>query len=382
VNLRELRKSARGRVALAAVAIPAGILLLAGIFLWERWSAWVSTDDAFIESRIVQVAPSIAGRVLTVAVEDNQHVQAGTTLVEIDPAQPQARLDAARADLALARAAASASRAALEASRTTTAAAMERAKAGQAAAEARVTEAEAEEQAAASQAEQARDDLARYAKLDSRSVSEQQRDLAASTSKAAGSKLEAARKNIAAARAAVGAAQGDVASAEAAPHEIAVREAEVAKADAAIEKSGAAVHQAEIDLAYCHITATETGRITRKTVQVGNYVQVGQIMFALVPDERWVIANFKETQLGGIRPGAEAEVRVDAYPDAKFRGHVDSLQSGSGSRFSLLPPENATGNYVKVVQRVPVKIVFDEQPDPAVYSLGPGMSVEPEVRIR
>ena len=123
------------------------------------------------------------------------------------------------------------------------------------------------------------------------------------------------------------------------------------------------------------------GRITRKSVEPGAYVQVGQTLFSIVPDQVWVVANFKETQLRHMRAGQPVTVSVDAYPDKKFKGHVDSIQSGTGARFTLLPPENATGNYVKVVQRVPVKIVIDEQADPA-YVLGPGMSVVPEVKVR
>ena len=379
MNISIQARPERRQLVLAGVA--AIVVAAIGIHFWRSWSKWASTDDAFIESRVVQVGPSIAGRVLSVPVSDNQHVAAGQTLVEIDPADATARLDAARADVKLAEAAADAARASLAASRMTTAATIERSHAGLAAAEARVTEAEAEEEAAASQAGQATSDVARYGKLDNRAISEQQRELAASTSRAAGARLDAARKNVAAAKAAVEAARGDVAAAEAAPHEIAVREAEVAKADAAIDRSRAAVRQSELDLSHTHVVAAEAGRVTRKTVQAGNYVQVGQTLLALVPDERWVVANFKETQLEGIHPGAEAEIFVDAYPDARFPGHVDSVQSGSGSRFSLLPPENATGNYVKVVQRVPVKIVFDEQPDPDRYPLGPGMSAEPKVRL-
>jgi membrane fusion protein, multidrug efflux system len=382
VNVRALATApttTRGRVATAVLLLLASSV---AIHYWRVWSSWVSTDDAFIDARIVQVGPSIAGRVQAVQVSDNEHVEAGAALVGIDPADANARLDAAHADAQLAKAGAEAARASLEAARLTTAAELDRARAEFAAAEARVTEADAEEQAAASQADLARADLARYAKLDSRAISEQQRDLASSAVRASTSRHEAARKNVLAARAAVDAARGGVAAAEAAPHTIAVREAEVAKADAAVAKAQAAVHEAEIAVSYTRLVAVEAGRVTRKSVQVGNYVQIGQILLALVTDERWVVANFKETQLDGVHPGAEAEIRVDAYPGVAFHGHVESVQAGSGSRFSLLPPENATGNYVKVVQRVPVKIVFDEQPDAARYPLGPGMSVEPDVRIR
>ena len=158
----------------------------------------------------------------------------------------------------------------------------------------------------------------------------------------------------------------------------AVQAASTAKADT--EADEAAVEQAKLNLLYTKISAPEDGRVTNKAIEPGDYVQVGQNLFALVTPERWTTANFKETQLRKIRPGQPAQVSVDAYPDHPLRGHVDSIQAGSGARFSLLPPENATGNYVKVVQRVPVKIVLDEQPD-VQRVLGPRMSVVPTVAV-
>ncbi len=148
-----------------------------------------------------------------------------------------------------------------------------------------------------------------------------------------------------------------------------------------VEQLKAAVRQAELDLSYTRIYAPESGRITRKSVEPGAYVQVGQTLFSIVPERVWIIANFKETQLRYMRPGQPVAIRVDAYPDQRFTGHVDSIQAGAGARFSLLPPENATGNYVKVVQRVPVKILIDEGPD-LTRLLGPGMSVVPSVKVR
>jgi len=155
--------------------------------------------------------------------------------------------------------------------------------------------------------------------------------------------------------------------------------AEAARADQA--QSEAALRQAELDLSYTKITAPESGRVTRKAVEPGAYVSIGQAMLALVPDDVWVVANFKETQLTHMRAGQPAEIRVDAYPDQRLRGHVDSIQAGTGARFSLLPAENATGNFVKIVQRVPVKIVLDDKPG-AGRTLAPGMSVEATVDLR
>ena len=148
-----------------------------------------------------------------------------------------------------------------------------------------------------------------------------------------------------------------------------------------IEQLQAAVEQAELELSYTKLYAPESGRVTHKSVEQGALVQSGQPLLAIVPGDVWVTANFKENQIGLIQPGQSVEINVDAYPDKTFKGHVDSIQAGTGARFSLLPAENATGNYVKVVQRVPVKIVFDEKPD-ARHLLAPGMSVEPEVKVR
>ena len=155
--------------------------------------------------------------------------------------------------------------------------------------------------------------------------------------------------------------------------------AEAAKAQLA--QSEAALRQAELDLSYTRITAPESGRVTRKALEPGADVSIGQSILALVPDEAWVVANFKETQLTKMHPGQPAEIRVDAYPDQRLRGHVDSIQAGTGARFSLLPAENATGNFVKVVQRVPVKIVLDDKPSNGRV-LAPGMSVEATVDLR
>ncbi|HXT00559.1 MAG TPA: HlyD family secretion protein [Elusimicrobiota bacterium] len=155
--------------------------------------------------------------------------------------------------------------------------------------------------------------------------------------------------------------------------------ADSAKADLA--QSEAALRQAELDLSYTRITAPESGRVTRKSIEPGAYVSIGQAILALVPADVWVVANFKETQLTRMHPGQKAEIRVDAYPDERLRGHVDSIQAGTGARFSLLPAENATGNFVKVVQRVPVKIVLDDKPAGGRV-LAPGMSVEATVDLR
>src|SRR6266576_2407343 len=195
------------------------------------------------------------------------------------------------------------------------------------------------------------------------------------------SNAQRAESQVGAARAQVNEALGRLDQANTAPQQVAVSEAQASSAGANLQQLQAAVDEAELQLSYSRIYAPEAGRVTRKAVEVGALVQVGQPLLVIVPGEVWVTANFKESQVGNIRPGEPVDVTVDAYPDKVFKAHVDSIQAGTGSRFSLIPPENATGSYVKVVQRVPVKIVFDEPPDPQ-HLLAPGMSVVPEVKVK
>jgi membrane fusion protein (multidrug efflux system) len=168
---------------------------------------------------------------------------------------------------------------------------------------------------------------------------------------------------------------------EAAEAQFGVTKSQIETAEAALRSAAAQADQARLDLSYTEVTASEAGTIAHKNVSPGDYVQIGQNLIALVPLKIWITANFKETQLDLMRAGQPVEIRIDAYPGQTFHGHVDSFQRGSGPAFSLLPPENATGNFVKVVQRVPVKIVFDDPPD-ASRPLGPGMSVVPRVKVR
>lgn len=278
-----------------------------------------STDDAFIEAHVTAVSPRVPGHVLKVYVRDNQQVKTGTLLVELDPADFQAKLDSEQASLEAAKAVAQQSRA----------------------------------QIAANQAEEERSqiDLTRYQKLvASDSATQQQLDRAAAAAKTAKAQLEAAQK-------------------------------QAATADAKISQNQAAVQQAQLALSYTKIYAPQDGKVTNKSVEIGEYIMVGQPLMAIVEQKVWVVANYKETQLKHMQVGQKVLISVDAYPGKKLNAHVDSIQSGTGARFSLLPPENATGNYVKVVQRVPVKIVFDEDPND-LTRLAPGMSVVPEVRIK
>jgi membrane fusion protein (multidrug efflux system) len=271
------------------------------------------------------------------------------------------------------------------------------------AAEAALGQAEAQQSAVQAEASRAADDAVRYRAMFAKDeVSKQQLDrtetqarAAAASQEAASQATEAAQAHLAQARAAqvstqaalrqaekqVVQAQGRVSEAQSAPRQMEVRHADVASIRAQVDQQRASVQQAELALSYTRIYAPESGYITRKSVEPGDFVQPGQPLLALVSDRLWVVANFKETQLALMRSGQPVTLKLDAFPQLRLRGHVESFQSGTGAAFSLLPAENATGNYVKVVQRVPVKIVLDEAP-PAGYRIGPGMSVEPEVKVR
>src|SRR5882724_8012463 len=340
----DMKRKLRRRVLSIASAL---VVCVAAALYYLRFIApFESTDDAFIEGHVTQVAPQVAGRIARVLVKDNQFVNAGEVLVQIEPSDYEATLQKERANLA-------STQSRLE----------------QAGAQLTVDQAKAEQEranvtAAQAEATRAEADSQRYEAIGTSGVSQSQIDLAATQARSTAANLTAARNKELAAEAQVG-----------------LDQASIQTAAAEVKRSEATVQQAELDLSYTQVKAQESGYVTRRTVEAGSYVQPGQAFLTIVQRDVWVVANFKETQLRHMRPGQPVTVHVDAYPDKKFKGHVDSIQSGTGARFTLLPPENATGNYVKVVQRVPVKIVIDEQADPA-YVLGPGMSVVPEVKVR
>ena len=322
------------------------VAVAAGAYYFQFVLPFESTDDAFVEGHVTAVAAQVPGRVAQLFMEDNQAVNKGDLLLQIDPrdfeaklAQAQANLTAAQSQLAQAKSQFSAAQAAAQ-----------EARAGLVAVEA--------------QAGYAATNLTRLKTIGVSGVSQDQID-------AAQTQVSATAANVLVARSKVSAADAQVTLAQ----------ANIATAEANIGQSEAAVRQAELNLSYTKVTAPETGRVTRRVVEQGNYIQPGQSLLAIVPKNVWVVGNFKETQLTHMRPGQPVAVEVDAYPQLKFKGHVDSIQNGAGARFSLFPPENATGNYIKVVQRVPVKIVLDETPA-SDLALGPGMSVVPKVRVK
>jgi len=307
---------------------------IVGLISWFMLRNFESTDDAFIDGHIIDVSPRISAQVVEVYIDDNQEVTKGKLLVQLDPRDYQVALEKAQAQLLEARA-------------------------GVQQAQAQALQAQAQLAQEKAQFDIANINYTRDENLyqqDLRAVAKQDVDSTQAT-------YDAAQATVEAGKAAVQAAESQLGSAQ-----------------AAVSAAQSAVDDAALQLSYTHIAAAEPGRITRKTVEPGDYVTPGQTLFSIVQHDVWVTANFKETQLTRMKQGLPVSIKIDAFPNRDFKGHVDSFQLGTGSRFSVLPAENATGNYVKVVQRVPLKILFDE-PEDALMNLAPGMSVEPKVNV-
>lgn len=342
----------RGRRRALFIVITLFVVFGAAIAVyWFMHRNLVSTDDAFIQADVVHIAPRIPGTVTKVYVNDNDRVKEGQLLVQLDPTDYEAALAQAKANLASAKADHASSKSAMQLVKKTSAASIDHARAALASA-----------RAAASNAHT---NLKRYKTLYAKDEIAQQR-------------VDTARTQVKTADARVRQAQAGLTQAQAAPEKIAAKKAQSKAASARILQARAALKQAQLNLAYTKIRAPQAGKITQKAILPGSQVAASQSMFAIVANDPWVIANFKETQLTHMRPGQPVTMTVDAYPDHTFHGHVQSMQSGTGAAFSLLPPQNASGNFVKVVQRVPVKIVFDDLAHTGLM-LAPGMSVEPSV---
>jgi membrane fusion protein, multidrug efflux system len=321
-------------------------VLVAAHFVIPGWYS-ESTDDAYVTAHLTTVTAKVPAYVQMLHVDDNDRVKAGGLLVELDPRDYVVAVDLAQANLV--------------------------------AAEDRRKEADNRVSIAAADVAQARAELDVARANSVLAAANLERLLAVSDARAVSSERVDTGKAAADSTAAtVAAAQTKVRSALASAE---LARVEVSTATATVAQAQAALDQAKLNLSYTTISAVEDGTVANKTVEDGNYVQPGQMLLVLVPSKLYVIANFKETQLERIKPGQPATVHVDAFPKLRLRGHVDSLQRGTGSVFALLPPENATGNFVKVVQRVPVKILFDD-PREALKWISPGMSVEAEVRFR
>jgi membrane fusion protein (multidrug efflux system) len=396
------------RVGRAASVLLLAVVIIGGGLFVRNSLAWESTDDAQVNGHIMPLSARINGYVLEVPVIEGQLVHAGDVLVTIDPKDYKIAVEQAQATFADSQASARSSRFNVPITSVTTKSTLDsaetavvNAEAGFQAAEQNFESAKAVLEQTEANAARSDADLVRYEQLVAKEdISRQQYDQAVAAAKANRSGVVSAGASVHAAEQAVRQAQGkllqaraDLRSAETAPQQISMTRAKADAADAQARERKAQLDQAELNLSYTVVRSPVTGIIGKKTVEVGQNVGIGQELVEVVPlDDVWVTANFKETQLVHMRPGQPVEIKVDAY-GRTWKAHVTNLGAGAGSVFSLLPPENATGNYVKVVQRVPVRIDFDRTSDRtsdrnlgsdfnAEGLLKPGLSVEPEVRVR
>jgi membrane fusion protein (multidrug efflux system) len=322
------------------------IALIGGIAYWLDSRDFESTDDAFIAARSFSVAPKVGGYVTDIPVTDNQHVNAGETLARIDERDYRIAVDQAKAQVAVGQANIDNVQAQIDSQRE------------------QIKQAQAQVDQAQAQLQFSQEEEARARDLVEKGAGTVQRE------QQTRSDLQSQQANTTRAKAALIAAQLGIKTLE----------AQLENARAQLQQAQAQLDQANLNLQYTHVVAAQSGRVVKLSGAIGTFVMAGQSLMMFVPDEVWVVANYKETQLRDMRPGQPVEVRIDAYPDRKLTGHVESVQPGSGTAFSLLPAENATGNYVKVVQRVPVKITIDKWPDD--LPVGPGMSVVPWTKVR
>lgn len=341
-----------GKKPLVILAIVVVVMIIVALWFWLTTRNIETTDDAFTEADAVTIAPKASGYVTELRVKDNQRVKKGDLLVVIDPRDTTAQRDQAKAQLGLAQAQLHQAQAQLELARVQYPAQKDQALAQLARAQANYMNAQADDK--------------RQRGVDPRATSQRNIDTA-------NAQLRSARAELANAQ-----AQVEVASQVAL--QIRQQETNVEARQSQVEQAQAQLNTANLNLAYTEVRAPYDGFVTKRNVQVGTLVQAGSSLFSLVSPDVWVVANFKESQLARMKPGDRVEIGVDAWPDLKLEGHVDSVQMGSGSRFSAFPSENATGNYVKIVQRVPVKIVIDKGLDPN-RPLPIGLSVEPKVTL-
>lgn len=357
-------------------------LIAGGLFIWHYYSVRESTDDAQIDGHIDPISARVAGTVLRVLADENQFVQAGTPLVELDPKDYEVALERARADLADAEANLTAAQVGVPLTATTSSSQLVAADAAVIAADREVDAGKARVEEAQANYNKAASDLKRMQELVQKDeVSRQQYDAAVAANGATRASLESSRAMLANSEGRAAQARAQAASAHTVPEQVRVTKARASAAFAEVQKYRAALAQAELNLQYTKIVAPVSGILSKRNVEPGQVVQPGQLLFSIVNlDDIWVTANFKETQLKSMREKQKVNLEVDAYGHS-YTGYVESIGGATGSRFSLLPPENATGNYVKVVQRLPVRIRFDKGQDPN-HLLRPGMSVVPTVFVK
>jgi len=357
-------------------------LVAGGLFVWQYYAVRESTDDAQIDGHINPISPRVTGTVVNVLHDDNEVVQAGTLLVELDPKDYQVAVDRARADLANAQANATAANVGVPLTETTSSSQLLAADAGVKTANREIESAKAKLNDAQAMFAKTSADLQRMEMLIAKDeISHQQYDAAVAANNSAKANVAVANADIASAESRAAQAQAQAESVRTVPEQLKVTRARAGAASADVQRAISALAQAELNLQYTKIVAPVTGVLSKRSVEPGQVVQAGQPLFSIVNlDDIWTTANFKETQLRNMRVGQKAKIKVDAYGH-EYNGTVESIGGATGARFSLLPPENATGNYVKVVQRIPVRIRFDKGEDPG-HQLRPGMSVEPTVFTR
>ena len=390
---RHASRNPRFRIALIVGGI---VLLVAVFFLWRYLSSYESTDDAQVDGHLNAISARVSGHVLKLLVNDNQYVDAGAPLVEIDPKDYQLAVNSARAAYQDALALAQSTQVNVPSTSVTTGSQLSASQADVNGARAGTSVARQQLETARAQLEQAiandikaQNDVGRYKQLvDKQEISHQQYDQAVAAARSSAASVNGARASVSAAEQQVAQAQAKLEQAEAnlrsagtAPQQMAAIRSRAQSAQAQAQQKKAELDQAILNLQYTRIVAPVSGIVSNRTVEVGQNVSIGQQLMKIINlDDIWVTANFKETQLREMRPGQPATIAVDAY-GRKYKGHVESIAGASGALFSLLPPENATGNYVKVVQRLPVKITFDAG-ETREHLLRPGMSVEPKVWLR
>ena len=395
-SLDKPRAKSRSRTKILLGAAGLLLVMAAGAAGYSFFAGWESTDDAQIDGYVNPISSRVAGYITKVYVEDNQYVKAGTLLAQIDPADYEVALGSAQATLANDRATADASEVNVPitsvnaVSQITSAQAdVDNSRAAISASEKQLAAARAALLQAEANNAKAQDDVKRYKPLvDKQEISEQLYTQAVQSANATAAAADVAAANVQAAQDAVTQAQGKLNQAVAAldsartgPQQVRIQQSRALAAAALADKSREALQQAQLNLSYTRIFAPVDGLVAKRSVQVGQYVVPGQQLLAVIPlDDIWVTANFKETQLRSVRPGEPVQIFVDAY-GRNYNGHVESIAGGTGAIFSLLPPENATGNYVKVVQRVPVRLRFEQGQDPD-HQLRPGLSVQPKVKVK
>lgn len=343
-----------GKLPLIILAAVVVVLLIVAAVWWFATRNQVSTDDAYTDGNAITLAPKVSGYVVNLAIDDNVYVHAGQLLLVIDKRDYQAQVDSAQAQLGLAKAQFDAAQVQLDIARVRYPAEYKQAKA-------QVSSA----MASFKQAQAAYD---RQHAVDQRATSQQNVDTADAQWRSASANVTQA--------------QAQAQTASLAPQQIRQAQAELEERRRQVEQAQAQLEQAQLNLSYCEVRAPSDGWITKRNVQLGTFLQAGVSLFSIVTPRVWVTANFKESQLERMRPGDKVKIEVDAYPKLDLQGHIDSFQLGSGSRFSAFPAENATGNFVKIVQRVPVKILIDSPMPQGQPPLGLGLSVTPKVYLQ